>query len=381
MKSMRFAILTLLMACSSAQKVTETGPNADLMRAAAEGNPSAIEAAIVAGANTKQRDAQGRTALHLAVISRNADAIKPLLLPNSVVAEKKARREGVVILPFVNSTGSKNYAWIGPSLPDAIQGLMAENFDFKRKADAEKAKAAVVIEGSYVLEPGGKQALISTTVRTTIDNEILVESRVSAPLDTNIFDALGKVAQEIVNGLKQYTSQEFAIRLKNSEQILISDVNARDRGDLTALSLAGEAKDGAIAEMLIKAGADCGADLIEAINFGNDGAAEVIARYCPDVNYRIAGGKTPLIQAAFKGRNGVTRVLLSRKASPNLQDLSGFTAMNYAAQEGHTEVVRLLLQAQANANIKSWDGLSPLEAARRKNRVEIVEMLGRTGAK
>lgn len=392
--------------CKTPQKIQETGPNADLKRGATEGNAALIEQAILAGADPLVTDERGRTPLHLATASGNLDAVKVLLQPKSVVAERKARREGVAILNYLNNTGSANYGWVGVSLPDAIQGIMGENFEFKRlppdasQKQADKligkkteystellsqiggrTQAAVIISGSYSLDAGKKQVNIHTVVYTPTDNRILTESDVTAPLDAKLFEALNQVGSEIVARLKEYTSVEFAIRPKNAEQLLISDVNARDKGDISSLSLAASNGDGLIVAQLIKAGADYQADMMDAINYGDERAAVSIILAAPDVDFRISGGKTPLIQAAFKGRMSAVRALISRKAKLDLRDISGFTAQLYAAQEGHAAIVRDLIAAGANVNVRTWDGFSALEAARRKGRTEIVEMLGKAGAK
>ncbi len=395
-----------ILSCSSTQKIAETGPTADLKKAATAGDAAGIEQAVLAGGDPLAKDERGRTPLHLAAASGNADAVKALLQPKAVLAAKKSSREGVAILNYLNNTGSKNYGWIGASLPDAIQGLMAENFEFKRKAEkqtqkaadsvigkkteytpelltqlGEKTQAAVIISGSYTSLPGGKQAVITTQVFTPADKKLIVESQITASLDVNIFDALNQVAAEIVSRIKDYTSAEFAIRLKNSEMALISDVNARDRGDITPLAIAAAAGHTALAEILIKAGADYQADIMDAINFANDTTAVAIIQVAPDVNFRIGGGKTPLIQAAFKARALPLKALIARKANSALQDLYGFTAQLYAAQEGHSEILADLIAAGANVNIKTWDGFTAIEAARRKGRNDIVEMLGKAGAK
>lgn len=399
-------ILVLLYSCTTAQKKVESGPNADLLRGAKIGSAQVVEQAILAGGDPQTRDERGRTPLHLACASGNLDTVKLLLQAKALVAVKKSRREGVAILNYLNNTGSKNYAWIGVSLPDAIQGLMAENFDFKRNqpeqtqkaADkiigrnteystdvfsqiGDKTKSAVIISGSYALDADPKNAVITTQVYNPVDGQMLGQSQITAPLDTNIFEALNQVAAEIVTKLKEYTSSEFAVRLKNSEQVLISDVNGRDKSDLTPLAVAGASGNGPIVDLLIKSGADYQTDLVEAINFGNEQTAVSIAAAAPDVSFRFAGGKTPLIQAAFKGRVQSVRSLLLRGAKKDMQDIFGFTALLYAAQEGHSIVVRDLLSAGANATLRTWDGFSALEAARRKGNTEIVEMLGKAGAK
>lgn len=399
-------VLACVPGCKTAQQVAETGPNADLRRGATEGNPALVEQAIVAGADPLVTDERGRTPLHLATASGNAEAVKVLLQPKSVLAQRRARREGVAILHYLNSTGSANYGWVGVSLPDAIEGIMGENFEFKRLAPeasqrqadkvigkkteyspellsqiGSRTQAAVIISGSYALDAEKTSVNIRTIVYTPTDNRVLAESEVRAPLDAKLFEALGQVGGEIVARLKEYTSVEFAIRPKNAEQLLISDVNARDKGDISSLSLAASRGDGPIIAQLINAGADYQADLMDAINFGDERAAVGIILAAPDVDFRISGGKTPIIQAAFKGRASAVRALISRKAKLDLRDISGFTAQLYAAQEGHAPIVRDLIAAGANVNVRTWDGFSALEAARRKGRAEIVEMLGKAGAK
>lgn len=399
-------LLVLLLACKSAQKNEDKGPNAELLRQSAAGNAAGIDAAILAGGDPLTTDARGRTPLMLAVLSGNSDAVKILLQPKSAVAEKKTRREGVLILNYLNRTGSKNYAWVGASLPDAIQGVMAENFDFKRlpvqphqrTADAifarrsellpellseigNKTKASVIIAGAYELASDQKQINITTVVFTTADNRFLTESTVPGYLDARLFESLSAVGAQIVQNLKQYTSAEFAIRMKNTEQPLISDVNARDRSGNSALYHAAAQGQGELIRLLIAAGADYRADAIEAINFGDEQVAANILSAAPEVDFRIAGARTPLIQAAFKGRESVVRSLIERKAKVDLTDVAGFTALLYAAQEGHAGVVRLLLEAKANPNLRTWDNFSPLEAARRKNRALVAEMLVTAGAK
>ncbi|MCX7632216.1 MAG: ankyrin repeat domain-containing protein [Turneriella sp.] len=399
-------IVFLLWQCRTTQKVEETGPNADLLRAAAAGDAEAAERAILAGADALVTDQKGRTPLHLAVLSGSAATVKLLLQPKSKLSERRARREGVAILNFINRTGSANYAWVGASLPDAIQGVMAENFEFKRLPEKQtqqiadktigrkteltpellaelgkRTQAMVIIIGDYELQVDKKQVNIRTLVFTPADGKILTQITVPGYLDARLFESLSAVGSQIGENLRQYTAPDFAIRLKNSEQLLISDINARDRSGLTPLYHAAIQKNSELINILIKAGADFRTDLIEAINFGDDAVAAELIQHAPEIDFRIAGARTPLIQAAYKGRPLAVAALLARKANYALTDVAGFTALMYAAQEGHRQIVADLLQAGANPNAKTWDNFSALEAARRKNRTEIVEMLAKAGAK
>ncbi len=396
----------LLLSCRSVQVETPTGPNADLWRAAREGNAELLEQALLAGGDPMQRDQNWQTPLHLVVMSGQESAVRILVQLKKDIEARKAKRDGVAILNYLNSTGSRNYAWIGTSLPDAIQGIMNQNYSFRRlepaqaqrKADAiigkktalspellsqlaDRMDAAIFIGGSYTHDPEKKRVQIYTVVYTAGERKILFEETVPAPVGAELFDALNTVGDNIVHRLREYASGSFAIQPKNADLPRISDVNARNRKGQTPLQLAAGSNASAIMRLLIESGADYQNDLIEAINFGDDAAAVSIVRAAPDVEFRIAAGRTALIQAAFKGRLPVVRALLERKAKTDVRDLYGFTPLLYAAQEGHQEIVRTLLEAKASVNLPSWEGFTPLMAAQRKGHTAVAEMLGRAGAR
>ena len=79
MKLPTLICFAFLFACSSTQKIDETGPTADLKKAALAGNATLIEQAILAGADPLARDERRRIPLHLAVTSGNVDAVRALL--------------------------------------------------------------------------------------------------------------------------------------------------------------------------------------------------------------------------------------------------------------------------------------------------------------
>jgi hypothetical protein len=129
----------------------------------------------------------------------------------------------IVALPdYVDATGSKNYAYLGPSLTEAINNSMQERFDFQRadKAavdrevkklwrpgkvplDSDVKQIAIltrsdyVIVGSYTLNPRKTQVTFATRVFVAPDRFIPVPDVTNA-VDATLFDATNKVAAEIV---------------------------------------------------------------------------------------------------------------------------------------------------------------------------------------
>ncbi|HKW01927.1 MAG TPA: ankyrin repeat domain-containing protein, partial [Vicinamibacterales bacterium] len=137
-----------------------------------------------------------------------------------------------------------------------------------------------------------------------------------------------------------------------------ADVNT-SRGDgMTALHFAAERGDGALAEMLIYAGA-------------NVSAGTRIGQY------------TPLHLAARSGSGAVVKALLAAGADPSVRTpLSGVTPLHLAAEAGSVDAVTALLDKGADANAKEteWEQ-TPLIFAAESNRVDVIKVLLAHGAK
>lgn len=85
--------------------------------------------------------------------------------------------------------------------------------------------------------------------------------------------------------------------------------------------------------------------------------------------------------AAGSGETEVCRHLLALKADPNVAGKNGWTALHKAAFDGHAEVVRLLLAAGAKTDVTVNDGETPLIlASRAYGNVETIRALLDAGA-
>lgn len=129
------------------------------------------------------------------------------------------------------------------------------------------------------------------------------------------------------------------------------DVNWQSRGvGPTPLSLAIQAHQLTIAELLISRGAD------------------------PNIPGRH--GYTALHSAAWDGDLPAVRLLVEANADVNAVDRSyGYTPLAYAVERGHKAVVDILLSSGADASVRVRDGLSILEIAKTKHRPDIVAAL------
>jgi ankyrin repeat protein len=133
------------------------------------------------------------------------------------------------------------------------------------------------------------------------------------------------------------------------------NVKAANRYGVTPLSLACTNGNGAMVELLLKAGAD--------------------------PNTTLPGGETVLMTAARSGNLGPVKSLLIRGASVDSRDdRHGQTALMWAAAEGHAEVVRELIEAGADFRLRLASGFTPLLFAVREGRIGIVLVLLKAGA-
>ena len=131
-----------------------------------------------------------------------------------------------------------------------------------------------------------------------------------------------------------------------------ADVNAAQGDGMTALHWAAMNGDGALAEVLIYAGA-----MVKS-------------------KTRI-GDYTPLHLASLSGAGDLVGMLLATGADPNAATTAGGgTPLHYAAQSGSAEAVQALVDhgAEVDAREPNW-GQTPLMFAAAENRVEAIEAL------
>jgi ankyrin repeat protein len=110
-------------------------------------------------------------------------------------------------------------------------------------------------------------------------------------------------------------------------------VNARDEEGGTPLHRAVQWGDYALAELLIRKGADVNAKSIAPLSLGLFQSTE--------------GGDTPLHWAGYCGRKEITELLIAKGADVNAKDNLGITALQLAIDMQHNDVAEVLRKAGA----------------------------------
>jgi ankyrin repeat protein len=127
-----------------------------------------------------------------------------------------------------------------------------------------------------------------------------------------------------------------------------ADVNAEDKGGLSALSYAAANGHLEVVELLLKAGLKKGLDTA--------------------VGFAVRGCYTDILRA------------LTARGAPVAVTLQGAPAIVVAAGENCTATVAFLLERGADVNARAADGTTPLIAAAQRGLVSIGEMLIAKGA-
>ena len=92
---------------------------------------------------------------------------------------------------------------------------------------------------------------------------------------------------------------------------------------------------------------DKGQELVKAAEMGDLARVKALIATGVDVNAKDKGDWTALMFASGKGNTDIVRALIEAKADVNAKDEDDNTALVIASLSGHTEIVKLLKQAGA----------------------------------
>jgi ankyrin repeat protein len=169
------------------------------------------------------------------------------------------------------------------------------------------------------------------------------------------------------------------------------DVNGRDLDGATALHLACEQGNLAIASELLARGATIDSVTCykkNALHFAvcadspNLELIKLLVEKGVDVGAPSRGGVTALHFACERGQLDVFQLLLGTGEDAKCTTESGRTLLHYAAskQDSNLEIVESLVELGVDVNAKDKDGLTALHVAAEQNNCDLVKVLLRRGA-
>lgn len=166
-----------------------------------------------------------------------------LVLPLHPQAEDAADSElaRVAIFKYSDQTGSGNLAYMKDSIPDALDESMQQNFEYNRveparayktgssieqklvaddkaalKQASEQLNADILIYGSFnSLENGNIE--IKTSIWLNANEKLVALKPVTNPVDNTVFQAIDRVAGNLISEVKRIAAESAAETEKNPE--------------------------------------------------------------------------------------------------------------------------------------------------------------------
>jgi ankyrin repeat protein len=322
-------------------------------------------------ANVNATSCIGATPLHLAAASGDAAVVRELLGAGAALDPRDA--EGLtavqIAIEFRHFDVAALLVQRGCAIPDVLTAAFAGRADLIEPLykNDPKAGAAATRESETALH------LAAYFGRTAAADALLACG--AAPNSRN---SLGQ------------TPLHFAAALGHAGVVraLIcagADVRGKQRaGIMEPLHLAAERGHVRVVELLLLARAPieqkCAiwnqTPLYLAVARGHTDVAEVLLKRGADKE-AVCGfeGLKPLHIAARSGNVKIAELLLADNAFVNPRDEHGETPLHDAVRSGSAAMVRLLLARDADSRLRNDSAQTPLELARKLGRSEIVELL------
>jgi len=298
------------------------------------------------GADREVRDADGRTALHVAAACGNLKCVKLLLSgkDNSMFAQNDKLGYDPVMLSVINSeeidVGSTNELGSVNSEREfwkSIDDLLTE-WNVNDNKD-NRGRTAL-----HLAALGGKTKVAEDLIKRGADVDAKDESNATPLL-------MAARAQHL---------ECVKVLLENKP-----DIDAMDKLGCSSLSASAYAGDLNIVEMLLEHGANVNLEkssengqagdegrtaLHDAAEAGNPHVVNLLIKHGASVNHAGRRGKTPLHVAARYGNTDVVQALLDTPdIDINARDCKGRTALEIAEQHGLVDIMDLLKQQEGNA--------------------------------
>jgi len=386
-----------------------------LRTAVARGDREAARRLVEQGADVQAEDAEGRSALALAIEREDKEMAKILLRPLVAAALAKAEKGGAAPAerPALGPGEQQHLADVQRRLASGER----PDLNAELRAAARQGHCRVA---ELLLEKGADPNAADTATGTTPlhlaaehGHEAVAEllALSGAPLDAK--DRQGRSPLDLARqrgtpklvtalrsaaffgGVMRRAVEKMAERMPRTEEEakVLGELQRRlDQGEKLDLGrvLVGCAQEGhvVVADLVLRKGASPSAQdragftaLYVAAAKGHREVVELLLKHGADAK-RQCGKKrhTALHDAALRGHLDVARVLVAAGADVNAGTTERATPLHLAAQNGHTDMVEFLLVKRAEVDPVGDGGLTPLHLAARRGHPKVVKRLLAFGA-
>ncbi len=397
--------------------------NALLLGAVRANNVRACTKLLAQRADANAQDAQGRTALMLAVEQKETEIVRLLLKQGArVLLKSQSGRTALadavrthdprLLKILIASVPSGDFLSDPASLsvmalaavmndPSTVQELLRQGVNPKGEdcaialaVAAEYGRHEVVgillaagTDVNYPLGPRGTTILMGASESPFPGQGKIVEALIKAGARISAQDAQGKTA--LMYAAASNSLETMQVLLAHGADATVKD----KKGETAAQIPAPSGSHQAIVALLARAVSgtqDIGKrrELVAAVEHNDAATLKDLLSKGGDVNARDDAGETLLMKGATQGQLDLVNILLKYKADVKAKSLdsSGYTALVRAAEAGHADVVKALLDAGADPNVKINQGYTALaragsgQFASEQGAIAVADVLLRHGA-
>lgn len=338
-------------------------PKLWLHRAISDKDINRLEELINSGADVTEADTDGRTPLHMVILSEpgtDGEITKKMLAPLLAVGNDKAKKSALVRTMVARARDGLTPCHLAARVGSAsLVGSLLSAFgaeglglNVSRITDMRSHAVGEYFEGNW-----GKKAASGSLEELDFEDKAMLHL------------AIERMAPDEDEESDSEDSPDRTLALQESFEVVRllidrgADVNAVDGDGRSPIHQAVEYGLHDVAQLLLQAGADSTA-VIE----GSTACGEV------------------LLQATINGDAKMVRLLLApRESSSTTVDVNrvgrnGWTALALAARSGNSEMVQALLACGADPAVLTATGKTAMDIALVNKRLEVIKLMEGTCA-
>ncbi|XP_052810784.1 transient receptor potential cation channel subfamily A member 1 homolog isoform X1 [Mya arenaria] len=322
---------------------------------------NAIHFLVESGADIRQKDAYGMTALHHAALRGDEVACEQLLLYNT-------DKQSLVHVKDVQEMTALHTA-VCQSNHDIVRQLLAAGADV-RSRDNEMSTA---LHEAATLGDTKIGKLIFESCQTPEAKSELLDDR----------DEDGNTSLMLAVQSGKYNFVSFMIKRG-------APINVQNKMLVTPLHLAAIKGDLRIVELLVERGAQVGVlthdqqtPLHKACLYNNCECIKFLLDSGSNIEARDMDNFSPLLLAAVYGHANAVKMLIERGADVTVEDKNDKTVVFLAAEENKLDVLQVLTANRGTRDLidhRDEENNSPLHIAARHGHINIVKCLMENGA-
>ena len=366
---------------NAANKYSQT----PLQIACQEGAEDAIIVLLNAGADPNFAGPNGDTCLHYVARKFSSPEVLKAIISHGVdvYATDKDNRTALMIACMKGNINAINVLLnAGADLKIADAGAnTCLHYAVKNNCCTEVLQA--IISHGVVVNAICKDNRTALMIACEEGNKDVINVLLTAGADPNIADADGETC------LHCAVLYDLCTDVLQAIISLVGDVNATNKRNETALMIACQNRNNNGINVLLNGGADPNladrnGDTCLHYALQDDYCTEVLQAVISnggDVNAAGKDNRTGLMIACMKANNNVINVLLNAGADPNIADGDGDTCLHYAAQNDCcTEVLQAIISHGIDVNATNKKHVTALIIACHKANADAINILLEAGA-